>query len=246
MDKLTLFTYAEGNLLVRLCIAHLLADFVLQSKKMAKQKNWNNRYLYLHVGIVALTVLGITGSLKLALGIGLMHGLIDVGKAMLASKYTERKSLLFFTDQLMHAGSLLLAWALYAGIGTRLLSAVKQVLTSYEISLITLGYLLVMWPTGYALRFALKDIAPSNNPNRENIEKGGNLIGMFERVIILTFMLLGAYGSIGFLITGKSIIRFAQTEEKLRSEYVLLGTMMSYGVAIITGAVLNFLCISTP
>lgn len=242
MDKLNLFTYEEGNLLIRLLIAHLLADFVLQTRKMAKRKDWNNPQMYLHIGIVIITTLVFTASIKLALGIGVLHGIIDIAKSLLANKYTTKRALLFFTDQCLHVVSVLCVWALFAGLGSRIFPAITQVFTNYKISLLMLGYLLVMWPTGYAMKFALKDIAPSANPNRENIEKGGNLIGMFERVIILTFMLLGAYGAIGFLITGKSIIRFAQTEEKLRSEYVLLGTMMSYGAAIIVGAVLNMLC----
>jgi hypothetical protein len=67
------------------------------------------------------------------------------------------------------------------------------------------------------------------------------LIGLFERVIILTLVLLGEYSAIGFLITGKSIIRFATQGENLRSEYVLVGTMMSYCVAIIIGVIINIL-----
>ncbi len=59
---------------------------------------------------------------------------------------------------------------------------------------------------------------------KENkIEHGGRRIGQFEqRIIILTFVLLQQYEAIGFLITGKSIIRFAQRDENLRSEYVLV------------------------
>ncbi|HWZ22996.1 MAG TPA: hypothetical protein VNW06_10105, partial [Cytophagaceae bacterium] len=66
-------------------------------------------------------------------------------------------------------------------------------------------------------------------------------IGIFERIIILTFVLLGQYEAIGFLITGKSIIRFANKEEHLRSEYVLVGTMMSYAMSIIVGVSINWL-----
>jgi hypothetical protein len=54
-------------------------------------------------------------------------------------------------------------------------------------------------------------------------------------------VLLGQYAAIGFLITGKSIIRFANNDEHLRSEYVLVGTMMSYALAIMTGAAINWL-----
>ena len=49
------------------------------------------------------------------------------------------------------------------------------------------------------------------------------------------------YEAIGFLITGKSIIRFSGTQEEKKSEYVLLGTMLSYGLAIVPGVVVRML-----
>jgi hypothetical protein len=99
-----------------------------------------------------------------------------------------------------------------------------------------------MWPIGYAMKYVLKGIDKTNTPsNDEKLEHGGKLIGMFERMIILTFVFLNQYEAIGFLITGKSIIRFAQKEEGLRSEYVLVGTMMSYAFSIIVGVVINWL-----
>lgn len=64
--------------------------------------------------------------------------------------------------------------------------------------------------------------------NNQQEDRNGYLIGIFERIIILTFVLIHQYEAIGFLITGKSIIRFSSKNEVLKSEYVLLGTMMSY------------------
>ena len=60
-----------------------------------------------------------------------------------------------------------------------------------------------------------------------------------HKVTKSTKSLLNQYEAIGFLITGKSIIRFAQKDENLKSEYVLVGTMMSYAIAIITGVIIN-------
>ena len=77
----------------------------------------------------------------------------------------------------------------------------------------------------------------------ETLERGGKLIGQFERIIILTFVLLNQYEAIGFLITGKSIILFASNNENLRSEYVLIGTMINYDIIIITGVLLNWFII---
>lgn len=129
-------------------------------------------------------------------------------------------------------------------------------------SLLITGYAIVIWPMGYFIKLALDKmqlleepiVNTFNNPEKVrnevtddaskknvNIKNAGKLIGQFERVIILTFVLLNKYEAIGFLITGKSIIRFAQKDENLKSEYVLVGTMMSYAFSILTGLFINAL-----
>jgi hypothetical protein len=97
----------------------------------------------------------------------------------------------------------------------------------YKISIIILAYVFVMYPVGHIIKYLNTKISPTkpNNDIKENsnsseIIDGGKLIGQFERLIILTFVLLNQYEAIGFLITGKSIIRFAQKDENLKSEYV--------------------------
>jgi hypothetical protein len=83
----------------------------------------------------------------------------------------------------------------------------------------------------------LQNIVTTND--NDKLEHGGKLIGIFERIIILTLVLLNQYEAIGFLITGKSIIRFADHNSNLRSEYVLVGTMISYAMALLIGVLIN-------
>ena len=117
---------------------------------------------------------------------------------------------------------------------------------NYKISLLLLAYTWVYFPVGFLIKFATQSInhtnlAVSNTNTDDKIEHGGKLIGQFERIIILTLVLLNQYDAIGFLITGKSIIRFADHNSNLRSEYVLVGTMMSYAIAILTGVFVNYM-----
>ena len=140
------------------------------------------------------------------------------------------------------------AWTLYCDIGLKLREAIELPFLNYKISLIILAYVVVMYPTGYIIKYLTATIAPTklNNSEKEKSDSteildGGKLIGQFERLIILTFVLINQYEAIGFLITGKSIIRFAEKDRNLRSEYVLVGTMMSYAIAIITGVIINTL-----
>lgn len=242
MDNITLFTQEQGNLLIRLCLAHLLADFVFQTKKMVDNKKWLGKHMVQHIGIVATFTFVFTFSWQLTLVVASLHWVTDGCKYSLKKKYPTADTTLFFTDQLAHLLSLITIWGLYYGFTETLLKAVVFPFVTYKMSLVVLGYVVVMWPVGYVMQFALKGIVKTTSPqSEEKIEHGGKLIGLFERVIILTFVLLGEYSAIGFLITGKSIIRFSQQGENLRSEYVLVGTMMSYALAILVGVVINYL-----
>jgi len=52
----------------------------------------------------------------------------------------------------------------------------------------------------------------------------------------LALILLGQYEAVGLIIAAKSILRFNATK---KSEYVLIGTLLSFGIAAFTGIVIN-------
>jgi hypothetical protein len=148
--------------------------------------------------------------------------------------------LVFTIDQVLHIGVIILCWSVYFGISKTVFKTLLLPLNNYNISLIFLSYFLVTTPFGYSIGLITKRFQNSQN-NETKIDKNGFLIGIFERLIILTFIILGEYSAIGFLITGKSIIRFSSKNEDIKSEYVLLGTMISYGITIITGIIIKHL-----
>ena len=54
----------------------------------------------------------------------------------------------------------------------------------------------------------------------------------------MTFVLLDQWQAIGFLLTAKSILRFNELKgrnNRQRSEYVLLGTLLSFSLSIALG-----------
>jgi hypothetical protein len=243
-SKVFFFTTEEGNLLIRLVIAHLLSDFIFQSNRIAKNKNWSSKEMFFHILVVYFTTALISGWWILSFAIAILHYLIDGLKVETEKKYPDYSFALFWGDQILHGIVLLSVWVYQFGIYENLLKALIFPIKDYKISLILLGYILITTPIGYVIKFVLKNIPSSidtNDGTNQNREQGGKTIGIFERSIILTFVLLGQYEAIGFLITGKSIIRFANQQEHIRSEYVLVGTMMSYGFSIIVGVLINFL-----
>ena len=80
---------------------------------------------------------------------------------------------------------------------------------------------------------------PVNN-EKNSLPNAGAWIGYLERVLILTFMLVGCIEGIGFLLAAKSIFRFGEltkAREVKITEYVMNGTLSSFTIAILLGAI---------
>ncbi len=65
----------------------------------------------------------------------------------------------------------------------------------------------------------------------------GATIGVIERLLIVTFVLVGADAAIGFVVGAKTIARFKQLDDRDFAEYYLLGTLASVSIAILTAIV---------
>jgi hypothetical protein len=62
--------------------------------------------------------------------------------------------------------------------------------------------------------------------------------------MILTFVLVGSFEGVGFLLAAKSVFRFGElnkAKEIRTTEYVLIGTFSSFTIAILTGIVIRSL-----
>jgi hypothetical protein len=72
---------------------------------------------------------------------------------------------------------------------------------------------------------------------RDSLASAGLWIGMLERLLIVTFVLIHEFSAIGFLIAAKSIIRFGDKDiihPRKQSEYILIGTLLSFCFALFT------------
>ena len=60
------------------------------------------------------------------------------------------------------------------------------------------------------------------------------MIGLLERGLIFALVLLGQPEGVGLLIAAKSILRFgAVKDDRALSEYVIIGTLASFGWALV-------------
>lgn len=69
----------------------------------------------------------------------------------------------------------------------------------------------------------------------------GAAIGILERFLIVTLVLLKNYALIGLVLTGKSLVRFKEFADQEFTEYYLIGTLTSILVAVVVGIILNML-----
>ena len=68
------------------------------------------------------------------------------------------------------------------------------------------------------------------------------MIGYLERTLVLIFILQGQWAAIGFLVTAKSVFRFSDLkigQDRKLTEYILIGTLLSFGIAILTGVLVQ-------
>jgi hypothetical protein len=231
----------ELNLLLRLIVAHLLTDFVLQPTawvNQKKQKKHRSSKFYLHVlvaGITAYLFLGLWYNWWLPVVIMTTHFFIDLWKLNRPANLTY-----FLLDQLFH---ILVVVAVWIGVSFDP-HTVRTYLTllahNTKFWLVVTGYVLVTWPLGFIIGMATEKWREAAEVNKEGLAKAGVWIGFFERLLILTFIISNQFAAVGFLIAAKSILRFSDKENtQKKTEYVLIGTLMSFTAAAIIGIVIS-------
>lgn len=230
-------------LALKLLLAHLLADFLLQPAAWIKNRNerhFGAPTMYMHAALHAVFAWFFSGywaQLWIIPLAGITHLLIDGWKS-----YRPAKLRWFLADQLLHLLVIAFVWALLTQ-GFRVIgSGIMQTLGNTRFLLYVSAYIVALWPMGYAIGMATERWRREVAGQGESLEKAGMWIGLLERFLILTFILIGRYESVGLLIAAKSIIRFTDKEgTQKKTEYILIGTLMSFAGALCLGLLVNML-----
>ena len=94
------------------------------------------------------------------------------------------------------------------------------------------GLILTTRAGGFAIGFLME---PWSDASPKGLANGGRTIGILERALIFLFVLVGQQAAIGFLIGAKSVLRFGSvSDDRAVSEYVIIGTLASFGWALLT------------
>jgi hypothetical protein len=256
-----------------LLFAHVLADFVFQTNAMVANKR-NPLILGLHILIVYAMAVAALGSVHPGLLVlALVHGAIDAGKMILTLVWKASRGLApFLIDQGLHLLSLIALtlvlpdlWAqgLWAGgaivtgedggiLGTGLWASETPLPVTVVPSLMALaaGFILATRAGGFAVGLLVTPFAEKLGPGTrtEGLQGAGRVIGQLERGLIFALVLFGQPGGVGLLIAAKSILRFgAVKDDRGMSEYVIIGTLASFGWALVAAfATVAFLAALPP
>lgn len=208
-----------------LIAAHFIADFLLQPDWLAKRKR-NLPWMALHGVIHALAAYLVRHSWsywQLPLAIFLVHVLIDAVKGR-----CRDTAIAFAVDQAARVAALGgVVWALekyqglpaFAGTGYPLIIAVGGVVATVQ-------------GAGFFVGKFTQRLVDENQLELGGLNGGGAWIGRLERALIFLFILIDHPAGIGFLVAAKSILRFEEAKNQKLAEYVLIGTLLSFSLAI--------------
>ena len=209
-----------------LIAAHVIADFFLQTDSIAYGKK-RLHYLIFHGAIHAASsylMLQAWICWQAPAFVLLTHSIIDFAKQRCRIETWKA----FIVDQVMHVISLLLlAWLLvhfswlpsFSGLGYKLLIA-------------SAGFVAAVRGAGFLVGLFTKTLIDENNLTIDGLRNGGKLIGQLERCLIFLFIFINQPAGIGFLVAAKSVLRFEEAKEQKLAEYILIGTLLSFSIAI--------------
>lgn len=233
-------------LVLRLILAHLIADFLLQPNSWVKDKNEKgirSFKLLLHILVVTgvSTILTIDFFVwQIPVFIFVLHYLIDLLKIYFRTPKAN-DLLWFIADQFLHIISIIGVAMLIGGAANQWIEGLGELLSSKEVLVVALAYCFIIWPSMIIINLATQGWQTQiNDEMGPSLQNAGKWIGILERILVLTFVLAAQFQAIGFLIAAKSILRISvKTENSARilSEYVLIGTFISFTIAILVGLV---------
>ncbi|MDR3749512.1 MAG: DUF3307 domain-containing protein [Acidobacteriota bacterium] len=244
-------------------LAHLLADFPLQSEAMVVGKKQGCALFYVqHAAIHLVVLLGLLRAFtNLSLGSWntlllvsyvVIHVACDVMKTWLVKRRGFRDSAgLFLLDQAFHLATIVaMTWVFTRVRWTDIKAAASWTETKQlQVLLVAVLYVVVIFGGGYLVRYLTRSLTVqlprTEGGSPEELRNAGLYIGWLERFLILTAVMVQSPALIGLILTGKSIARLPELKGPRFAEYFLIGTFLSISLALVGGIVLSRLLFGT-
>ncbi len=238
------------ELLIRILVAHLLSDFIFQPKSWVENKNkygLRSSHFYLHIGLTAIILFVILWDVNLypvVMWVTGTHFIIDA----LKSRLPNSNIWIFLADQLIHLLVILVVWLGYTQQFQVFYTAISEIMAPSELWLLLFMYLLLTIPSSVLIGKLTQKWSDEIDEEAKGISKGlkdaGKWIGIIERILIFTFIVINELSVIGFLIAAKSVFRFGdlkKSSEQKKTEYIIIGTFLSFALAIGIGLLYKLL-----
>lgn len=233
-------------LFLKLLLAHIVGDFVLQTKTLVLKRGENVLYLLLHtlIHVLLLCIVffpAITDAWFPILSIGVAHLAIDSLKIWAEKIWPTKPATLFLADQLLHVLVIFaVVFGTYSFPETLLANLSVAKLLLYLIAFLLLAVVSPIFLRVFFTKWNQEQAVQSKRS--ETLFDAGLLIGIMERLMIVVFILAGFLEGIGFLLAAKSIFRFGDltnAKDTKFTEYVLVGTLASFLIAMAVGFALQ-------
>jgi hypothetical protein len=228
----------------KLLLAHLTVDFLLQPERWVNEKEilrHRSPRLYVHVllhAVLSWVLVWDIGFWLPALIILLTHYVIDLAKVLFQKPDTRIAWLT--VDQLLHVLILVIVW--YAWQEER--PSFSTFPAEKALIVITAAVLLTN-PASVLIKTIISQWTPDTFYTvSTSLPDAGKFIGYLERLFVLTFILMNHWEAVGFLLAAKSVFRFGNLKEshdRKLTEYVLIGTLLSFGIALAVALTTSFL-----
>ncbi|TRX36128.1 DUF3307 domain-containing protein [Flavobacterium sp. ZT3R18] len=226
-------------LLVKVILAHILGDFLLQPNSWVKAKEnkkalaWQ---LYAHVcihGLLTLLLLFDITDWKLVVVIVLSHLIIDYVKLKFQTE--NSKITWFIIDQMLHLSVIIFLGLYWQDKEKELL----ELLLSNSFITLTTAVLFLTQPVSIIMSVLIKPWSDTiSNEKEKSLKNAGKYIGILERLLVFLFICTHHFEAVGFLLATKSVFRFGdlkESKERKLTEYILIGTLLSFGIALLVG-----------
>jgi len=234
-------------LLTKLLLAHLAGDFIFQPDSWVAEKRLKKHRspkLYLHIIIHAALTLLLVWDLSLWLPVVIImitHLLVDLAKANLETPSNNVSA--FIADQFLHLAVIAVVWYYWEHPTIR-----PDDFASPNLLIVVTAAIFLTNPTSVIIKTFISQWTPDTLYTvTSSLPDAGKIIGYLERLLVLTFILNHHWEAVGFLLAAKSVFRFGNLKEshdRKLTEYVLIGTLLSFGIALMVSLAVSYLTTS--
>lgn len=168
---------------VKLLLAHLIGDFLLQPTSWVidkETKKHRSIYLYLHTllhFILAWLLVGQQKFVWFAISLAILHGFVDFLKLNFQTSKTKHNW--FSVDQILHLLIIIAITSIYTQ------NKIDFQFFGNRFWLILTGFILLTKPTSIIIKNIISIWTPENKTDDDSLQNAGNYIGILERLFVL-------------------------------------------------------------